>query len=299
MGPRWGIDIQAEYVEGLVLESLGAPRSLRRLRVASEVDKGYYHVLGQVHKLVEVLSAEVGMRASKIGVAVPGNFDPITKTLKQSGLNAFEAKPLATDLRTYLGLEVTLQDAARCMTLAETRFGIVTESVPNAKCVVGVRLGNYLSGAVVINGRILNGRQGIAGSFAHSYLDAKGGNCWCGKHGCAETLLAGRSIERFYTDLSGKHLPLSTLFGPRNESLPYMAELREHVVYNLAKALGPVINLLDPDCIVLGGLPVNDDVVFNQLPEVLKRFVHNSRLDTVLVRPKLGRRVVVTGAALL
>ena len=299
MGPSWGIDIRGQHIEGVVLEDPGSPRVLRRLRVPTEVDRGYYHVLGQVHKLVEVLSADVGMRADRVGLAIPGHLDPITKTLKHSGLEAFDGKPLPTDLQTYLGLEVKLQGGARCMTLAECRFGSVTEQMPGAKAVLGVQLGEHVEGAIVINGRILNGRQGIAGSIGHTFLDPKGGPCWCGKHGCVDTLLSAGAIEQHYHMLNGRERTIEAIFSGSAGPRPDLDALREHIVYNLAKALGPAISLLDPDCVVLAGLPVDDKVVMQQLPEVLKRFVSNTRLDTLILQPKLGSQSVAIGAALL
>ena len=300
MGPSWGIDIRGHYVEGVVLEHPAATRVLRRLRVPTEVAKGYYHVLGQVHKLVEVLCAEVGVRAERVGVAIPGHLDPVTRTLKHSGLEAFDGKPLASDLQTYLGLDVRLQGGARCMALAETRFGAVTESAPGAKAVFGVLLGERLSGGLVLNGRVYDGRQGIAGSFGHTHLDAAGGPCWCGKHGCAETLLGGPAIAAQVEQLTGRTAAVAELFeGDDPAGLEGLDAVREHIVYNLARALGPVVNVLDPDCILLAGPVAADAVVFEQLPEVLKRFVHNGRLDTLVLRPKLGADAVAIGAALL
>ncbi len=300
MGPRWGFDIRGEYIEGIVLEDASSTRILRRMRVPAEYSKGYYHLLGQIHKLVEVLSAEVGVRPASLGISTWGHLDPITKTIKNAGTPVLDGKPLLGDLETYIGVPARLSNAANCLALAETRFGTVPEVVPGAKCVLGVLIEDRVDGGIVFNGRILGGRQGIAGSWGHNYLDDSGGTCDCGRHGCTQTVLSDQALAEYYSTQGGRAVGMEDILSAadRHDDAA-AAQTLERFVYHLAKALGPAINLLDPECVVIGGTMSAADAVFEQGPELLKRFVHNSRLDTPLLRPQLGRSASMYGAALL
>ncbi len=300
MGPKWGIDLGGTKIEGVVLQDANASKVLRRMRVPTEANRGYYHILGQVHKLVEVLSAEVGVRPDLLGIGVPGTIDPITKTLKNVSTQELENKPLLSDLETYLGIPIRSENDANCFALAETRFGKVAEVMPHAKCVFGAVLGSGVGGGIVFNGRTYGGRQGIAGEWGHNFLDESGGLCPCGRYGCVETVISGPALERYYQSLAARQLSLPGIAeAARRGHDEAAAKTIERLVYFFAKAIGTVINVLDPDCVVLGGGVSNIDELFDRSPELIKRFVMNTRLDTVLLRPKFGDSAGVFGAALL
>ena len=300
MGPVWGIDLGGTKIEGVVLEDAHNVRVLRRTRIPTEMDRGYYHVLGQVHKLVEVLSSEVGVRPERIGIGMPGTLDPITKTLKNTGHAALDGKPAQSDLETYLGMPVRLANDANCFALAETRFGAVPEVAPAAKCVVGVILGTGVGAGIVFNGRVYKGRQGIAGEWGHNFLDESGGRCACGRYGCAETILSGPALEAHYHELTGERRGLREIAQRAEEGADLSAgKTIERLVYHFARGMGAVVNLLDPDAIVVGGGVGQVDALYSKAPDLLKRFVFNTRLDTLVLRPKLGDSAGVFGAALL
>lgn len=300
MGPIWGIDLGGTKIEAVVLEGASVTRVLRRMRIPTEMDKGYYHVLGQMHKLVEVLSAEVGVRPAQIGIGTPGSIDPITKTLKNTGWEALEGKPMHADLETYLGVPVKLANDANCFALAEARFGCVPEVMPSAKCVVGVILGSGVGAGIVFNGRVYSGRQGIAGEWGHNFLDESGGRCSCGRYGCAESIISGPALEAYYYNLSGHKLTMQEIAieAERGDNTA-AAQTIERLVYNFAKGMGNIINLLDPDVIVIGGGVGQVEALHSKGPDLIKRFVYNNRLDTLIMRPKLGDSAGVFGAALL
>ncbi|MFK8057511.1 MAG: ROK family protein [Saprospiraceae bacterium] len=300
MGPSWGISLGESKIEGIVLADSASRQVLRRMRIPTELDKGYYHVLGQIHKLVEVLSAEVGVRPDKIGVACRGSIDPITKTLKGSGWEAMNDKPMLTDLQTYLGVPIKMANDANCFALAEARFGEVLEILPAAKTVVGVIVGSGVGAGIVINGRILNGRQGIAGEWGHNYLDDAGGKCSCGRFGCVETMISGPALERYYESLTHRQLDLDEIAeAAESGNDEAAAKTIERLVYHFAKAISPMINILDPDAIVLGGAVGKTGALLQKAPELIKRFIFNKRLDTLVLAPKLGANATVLGAAML
>jgi len=300
MGPSWGINLGESKIEGIVLADAASRTVLRRMRIPTELDKGYYHVLGQIHKLVEVLSAEVGVRPDKIGVACRGSIDPVTKTLKGSGWEVMDSKPILTDLQTYLGVPIKMANDANCFALAEARFGEALDILPAAKTIVGVLVGSGVGAGIVINGRILNGRQGIAGEWGHNYLDDAGGKCSCGRFGCVETMISGPALEAYYTSLTSRQLDLSDIAEAAEKGEDEAAaKTIERLVYHFAKAISPMINILDPDVIVLGGAVGKIGALIQQSPELIKRFIFNKRLDTLVLAPKLGKHATVFGAAML
>jgi len=214
MEPLWGIDLGGTKIEGVVLESSTEPNALKRLRVPTEADKGYHHIMNQIVKLIEVLTAEIGMRPTKVGICTPGTLDPHTGTMKNSNTTCINGMPLKEDLENILNMEINMANDANCFAIAETQFGAVAETLPDAKVVFGVIMGSGVGGGVVVNGNVLNGRQGIGGEWGHNPLDESGGNCYCGKVGCVETIISGKSLERYYKDLTGDDINhrLDTVF---------------------------------------------------------------------------------------
>ncbi|MEM6967672.1 MAG: ROK family protein, partial [Bacteroidota bacterium] len=201
----WGIDLGGTKIEGVVLEKGGEPKPLKRLRVPTEREKGYQHILNQISKLVEVLIAETGVKPDKIGIGTPGVIDPILQTMKNSNTTVMNGMPFQKDLERLLKMPITVANDANCFAVAEANVGIVKEKMPDAKVVFGVIMGSGVGGGIVVNGKPITGRQGIAGEWGHNFLHDSGGDCYCGRVGCVETILSGKSLERYYQDLTGEH----------------------------------------------------------------------------------------------
>lgn len=299
MDLHWGIDLGGTKIEGVVLEG-GNPIPLKRLRVPTEADRGYQHILDQIAKLVEVLIAETGVKPDKIGIGTPGVIDPILQTMKNSNTTIMNGMPFKKDLEQLLRLPIVVANDANCFAVAEANMGIVKDKMPNAKVVFGVIMGSGVGGGIVINGKPLTGRQGIAGEWGHNFLDASGGDCYCGNTGCVETILSGKSLEKFYEEQSGEHLVLKTIIekyhagtdGAATQTVKRMLEF-------FGKGIANVINILDPDAIILGGGVGNVDLLYEEGVAEAKKYVFNNRFDTVFLKPKLGDSAGVFGAALL
>ena len=300
MNPLWGIDLGGTKIEGVILEERNRPNVLKRLRVATEADKGYSHILGQIGKLVEVLIAETGIKPSRIGFGTPGALDPHTNKMKNCNTVVLNGKPLKKDLEKLLGLPIALANDANCFAVAETNMGIVQEVLPNAEVVFGVIMGTGVGGGVVINGQVINGRQGIAGEWGHNFLDESGGPCYCGKRGCVERIISGPSIEAYYYQLSHTALKLPQILERHCLGKDEAAtQSIRRLLHFFGKGIATIINILDPDVIVLGGGLSNIDLLYIDGVEEVKKYVFNSRLDTLFLRPKLGDSAGVFGAAFL
>lgn len=300
MNNLWGIDLGGTKVEGAVLNSAADPKVLFRDRLPTEGDKGYDHILGQIKKLVDKMEATLGYKASKIGIATPGTLDPILGVMKNSNSTNLNGKPLKKDLEKLLGVDLFMANDANCFALAEANMGSAKELYPKAKVVFGVIMGTGVGGGVVVDGKVINGLQGIGGEWGHNFLDESGGACYCGKKGCVEKILAGPALEKFYESVSGQKRSLKEIFSNYKAGAdPHAKETMERLAEFFGLAISVVVNILDPDVIVIGGGVGNIDIIYSEGRESLRKYVFNNRLDTPVIKPKLGDSAGVFGAAFL
>jgi predicted NBD/HSP70 family sugar kinase len=298
--PLWGIDLGGTKMEGAILESRQNPRVLHRLRIPTEADKGYEHIVNQVAKLVEMLAAESGLKPAFVGIGHPGTLDPQTRAIKNANTTALNGQPFNVDLEQKLGVPVRLANDANCFAMAEATLGRVPHVLPNAEVVFGVIMGTGVGGGWVIHGKVINGRQGIGGEWGHNFLDESGGPCYCGRVGCVETVISGPALEKFYEKLTRRHLPLRDIVAAAEKGDDLAAtQTMDRLIHFFGKAIAVVINIMDPDAIVLGGGVGNIERLYTDGREEAKKHLFNTRIDTVFLKPELGDSAGVFGAALL
>jgi len=300
MGYLWGIDLGGTKVEGIILKQGATPEVVSRIRIPSTSSKGYDHVIVQIVRLVDMLKAESKLTPERIGMGTPGILDPQTQKMKNCNSQCLNDRYLKQDMEKLLGASVEIANDANCFALAETRYGIVKDIVPDAKMVFGVIMGTGVGGGVVINGKVWNGKQGIAGEWGHNVLDEKGELCYCGKHGCVEKTISGPEIEAYYQGLSKTSLPLKEILerhlAGKDE---YATATIKRLLTMFGKAISIVINILDPDAIVIGGGMGNIELLYTEGKEELKKYIFNNRVETPILKPKLGDSAGVFGAASL
>jgi len=296
----WGIDLGGTKIEGVVLANDDQLEVLCRKRLATEASKGYEHILNRIQQLIEEIAEEIGEKPKKIGIGTPGTIDPILQTLRNSNTTALNGKPFLSDLEKKLGIPIVLANDANCFALAETKVGIVRDVMPEAELVFGVIMGTGVGGGIVLNGKVWNGRQGIAGEWGHNFLDETGGDCYCGKAGCTEKVISGKNLELYHLDKYGEDKKLSQIY---KEHLagnnPNASATIRRLIHFFAKGIAGVINVLDPDVIVLGGGVGNIELLYTEGVAELEKFVFNPRVDTKFLKPKLGDSAGVFGAAFL
>ena len=296
----WGIDMGGTKIEGVILKSADDPEVLFRDRVPTEADKGYPHILKQVKKIVKLMEKEAGFAPVRIGFATPGILDPKLGVMKNCNSVAMNGQPMKADLEKILALKVELANDADCFALAETRFGVVKEQFPKAKVVFGVIMGTGVGGGIVVEGKAIIGLQGIAGEWGHNFLDESGGACYCGKSGCVEKVISGPALENYYWKETGNRKPLKDIVALAESKVdPAAQKTMIRLVEFFGKALSVVINILDPDVIVIGGGVGNIDLLYDRGLDSIRKNVFNNRLDTPVVRPSLGDSAGVYGAAFL
>lgn len=296
----WGIDMGGTKIEGVVLKSAEDPDVLFRDRLPTEADQGYEHILNQTKKLVDMMVKATGEKPSAIGFATPGTLDPKIGVMKNCNTVVMNDKPMKEDLERLLGVQVAIANDADCFALSETRFGIVKEKFPEARLVFGVIMGTGVGGGIVIDGRAIVGLQGIAGEWGHNFLDDSGGPCYCGKSGCVENVISGPALEKYYFNESGNKKSLKEIVAlAESKADPIAQKTMDRLAEFFGKALSVIINILDPDVIVIGGGVGNIPLLYDQGLERLKKYVFNNRLDTPVVKPSLGDSAGVFGAAFL
>lgn len=298
--PLWGIDLGGTKIEGVILPSLNDPKPLIRTRIDTEAHKGYEHIVQQIARLVEQMQSASGIIPSSIGFGTPGVLDPVLQTMKNCNSTALNGKPLKKDLEEKLGLRVSLANDANCFALAETHWGIVKSTHPSAQTVFGIIMGTGVGGGIVINGKVLNGLHGIAGEWGHNFLDESGGPCYCGKSGCVEKVLSGPGLQNFYQSISGQSLSLKEIvYQHRSGVNAHATQTVERLCHFFGKAVSVVVNILDPDVIVVGGGVGNIEEIYTAGLESLRQFIFNNRVDVPILKPSLGDSAGVFGAAAL
>lgn len=293
----WGIDLGGTKIEGAIVDESAPGKALFRLRRETGASKGYDFVLSQIVGVVRDLEASAGTSCPQhLGIGTPGAVDPSTRGLKNSNTTCLNGRPLRDDLAGLLGCEVALENDANCCALAEACMGAaVGDSV-----VLGLILGTGVGAGIVVNGRILSGHHGIAGEWGHNPLRGESHPCYCGRSGCIETVIAGPSLERFYREIGGEGVRLPEIARRANAGEPAAVQTLSRLREKFGEAIAAVINILDPDSIVIGGGVGNLDLLYDEeTRRAIERFVFNPVLSTRILRPTLGDSAGVFGAALL
>ena len=287
-------------IEGVILESAETPEILFRERINTEADLGYEHMLGQVKKLVDKMVEHAGYKAARIGFGTPGVLDPKVGLMKNCNTVSMNGKAMKKDLEALLGVSLVMANDADCFALAETRHGVVKEHFPEARVVFGVIMGTGVGGGLVVDGRAIVGLQGIAGEWGHNFLDASGGQCYCGKVGCVEKVISGPALEQYYFNETGNRKKLKDIVALAESKVdPTAQKTMIRLVEFFGKAISVLINIIDPDVIVIGGGVGNIELLYDRGRDSVKQHVFNTRLDTPIVQPLLGDSAGSIGAAYL
>jgi fructokinase len=297
---KWGIDLGGTKIECAVLDSDNGLEVITRKRIPTEADKGYYHIVSQIKRLVDEVTIEVDEAPSSIGFATPGVLEPETQLMKNCNTTSMNGKPMQKDIEDALSIPVKLANDANCFALAETLMG-AGKNYPNAEVVFGVIMGTGVGGGLVVHNKIINGHHGIAGEWGHNILEENGEPCYCGKRGCVEKVIAGPSLEKFYADKSGKHLNLKQILDNcLNETDTIATATIDRLLEYYGRAISTLVNVIDPDLILIGGGVGNIDVLYTEGYERIKKYVfNNGNLTTPICKPLLGDSAGVFGAALL
>jgi predicted NBD/HSP70 family sugar kinase len=293
----WGVDLGGTKIECAVIDD---EETVIRRRISTEADKGYDHIIAQIKKLIEEISEDIGERPTTIGFATPGVLDPETQRMKNSNTVVINDQPMRGDIENALQIPVKLANDANCFALAEALMG-AGKNYPNAELVFGVIMGTGVGGGLVAHNRIIEGIHGIAGEWGHNILEENGESCYCGKRGCVETVISGTGVENYYARISGDKLKLKEILGNHLAGNDKFADQTiERLLEFYGRAISTLVNVLDPNLIVIGGGVGNIELLYTEGRQRVKKYLFNpGELKTPILKPLLGDSAGVFGAALL
>jgi fructokinase len=294
---RIGIDLGGTKIEAIAID--GTSEVLLRRRVSAPRGD-YAATITAVRDLVASIERELGATCT-VGLGIPGAISTVTGLVKNANSTWLIGRPLDRDLEQALGRPVRVTNDANCFALSEATDG----AAQGASTVFGVILGTGTGGGVVVDGRVLEGRHRIAGEWGHNPLpwpqdgESPGRACYCGRTGCIETFLSGPGLSATYTATSGRHAEAAAIAALADAGNPDANTALAVYETQLARALASIINVLDPDVIVLGGGVSNITRLYTRVPPLLKPFVFSDAADTPIVAAHHGDSSGVRGAAWL
>jgi fructokinase len=319
---RLGVDLGGTKTEAVVLRLEGEePRVLARMRVPTPQDAGYAAVVDATVRLVVGVARQAGLDAPPpMGVGMPGSVTlrapdgarSDVPLVKNSNTTCLNGRPFQGDLARAIGAafaaapgaafdprSIAFANDANCFALAEATYG----ATRGARVSFGAILGTGVGGGITQQGdggvRAWDGAQGIAGEWGHVVLDPGADlPCYCGRRGCVERYLSGPAIEEAYRRRTGRGASVAAMADARETDADAAAVLGDFIAA-FGRAMGTVINVLDPDAIVLGGGVSNLPLLYEQGPAAVARWVFNDELRTPILRHTLGDSAGVFGAALL
>jgi fructokinase len=294
---RIGVDLGGTKIEAIALSEDGSIPV--RLRIATP-RHDYDGTISAIASLVEEIEAKMGARAT-VGVGMPGAISPATGLVKNANSTWLNGRPLDDDLSARLLRPIRFANDANCFALSEASDG----AAAGAACVFGVIIGTGTGGGVVVNGQVLSGANAIGGEWGHNGLprpgvdEVPGPPCYCGHSGCIESFLSGPGLSRDHEQATGIRLTPAEISGLADAGDVAASATMARYENRMARALASIINIIDPDVIVLGGGLSNIARLYRNVPAQWARYVFSDRVDTRLVPPRHGDSSGVRGAAWL
>ncbi len=295
---RIGVDLGGTKIEGIVLGDDG--QVLNKLRVATPA-ADYEQTVASVCELLQTLQSSLDQPTS-VGIGTPGALTADTALMKNSNSVCLNGRPLKQDIESILGYQVRLENDANCLVLSEAHYGAARD----AYSVFGAILGTGCGGGVVINKTLVTGPNQIAGEWGHNPLPfpvlelvGEPRVCHCGRSNCIETVLSGRGLKQTFLELTGRDTDAVDIAAQANDGDDAAQACIAIYSKQLARCLATVVNLIDPEAIVLGGGLSNIDSLYDTVLPDMEDYVFTTGLKTRLLRPQFGDASGAIGAACL
>ena len=290
MANRLGIDLGGTKIEAIIIDDQF--QVIERKRTLTLRDEGYDAILQRIIDLSKEM-IKIGKINSSIGICTPGTIEASTGLLKNSNTVCLIGKPIQQDLEDALGLPVLMENDANCFALAEATIG----AAKKFEVVFGVILGTGCGAGIVVNKKIHRGPNRIAGEWGHHTLYQGGRDCYCGSQGCTESYISGTALEKEWKELSGSYSSVTDIIDNKlYESNP---EWKENFMNNFGLALANVIDILDPDVVVLGGGLSKVDMLYTEGLKAAYKESFSDVVVTPIIKNKLGDSSGVFGAAMI
>ena len=291
---RFGLDLGGTKMEAVLLDDTGEIVWRERRPTPAE---DYQAIIETIAALVAQAAIETAQEMT-VGIGMPGSLSSKTGLARNSNTQCLNGQAIKQDLESAMAREVRLANDANCFALSEATDG----AGAGAQSVFGVIIGTGCGGGLVFDGKLQNGANGIGGEWGHNPLAAPtadelpGPPCYCGRHGCNEVWISGSGFARDHEAIAGEKLTAEQIIA--SDSAAAKASF-ERLCDRIARALGAVINVVDPDVIVLGGGLSNVDALYTHIPEIWDGYIFSDVIETRLVKNKHGDSSGVRGAAWL
>ncbi|MBC7449936.1 MAG: ROK family protein [Cytophagales bacterium] len=283
-----GIDLGGTKIETIILDTAG--REAYRDRVPTNQERGYEYIVERIAESYSKALTVINAQPHTFGIGTPGAVSGKTGLMKNSNTTCMNGKSLIRDLEKLINKPVAIENDANCFAMAEAAVG----AGKGKNVVFGVIMGTGCGGGFIIHNKVLKGLQYLGGEWGHSTIDPNGPLCYCGKRGCVETYISGTGISNRYYDLTGKRLPAIHILESAQEAA---IQVRSLFFEQFGRALSNVINIVDPDIIVLGGGLSNFLPLYEQGIDCVKKYIFSDELLTPIVKHKTGDSAGVLGAA--
>ena len=288
-----GIDLGGTKIEGIILDANDEERF--RHRIPTEADKGYEHIISNIESLYRKLLDEIDSAEHSFGIGTPGALSHRTGLLKNSNTVCMNGQPLKRDIEERIGREIQMMNDANCFALAEA----VSGAARGKNMVFGVIMGTGCGGGIVHGGKVWQGLQLLGGEWGHMSIDPNGPLCYCGTRGCVETFISGGGLERRYEEQFGEKRGLRDIEKDADAGRQRDVEFMQTFYRNFGRAMANLINILDPDVVVLGGGVSNVQGLYTEGVRAVAERVFSDSLETPIVQNELGDSAGVIGAALI
>ncbi len=285
---RLGIDLGGTKTEGILIDD--SLNVIERKRLATP-ENNYQEIIQTITDLVTDITKN--HKDFTVGICTPGAISKKTGLLKNSNTQCLIGKPLKEDLENQLNKKISMENDANCFAIAEATLGVAK----NHSFVFGVIMGTGVGGGIVIDGKIHHGRTNIAGEWGHHTLHQNGNQCYCGKKGCVETYICGPALEKRWEVITGNRKSLPEIISDFEN--PKFSQWKEEFLSNFGTSLANVIDIIDPDVIVLGGGLSNIEFLYSDGVKSVHDKVFSDLADTPILQNSLGDSAGVFGAALL
>ena len=290
MKNKLGIDLGGTKIEAIIIDDQF--QVIDRKRIPTLRNEGYDAIIKRIIDLSKEMIG-IGDISGPIGICTPGTIEATTGLLKNSNTVCLIGKPIQQDMENALGISVLMENDANCFALAESTIG----AAKKYDVVFGVILGTGCGAGIVMNKKVHRGANGIAGEWGHHTLYPDGRGCYCGNKGCTESYISGTALESEWKELTGKFSTVTDIID--NKMYEAHPEWKENFMMNFGRALSNVIDILDPDAIVLGGGLSKVDLLYTEGMQAAYKESFSEIVRTPILKNKLGDSGGVFGAAMI
>ncbi len=292
---RIGIDVGGTKIAAILLDNNGHVISEKRITAPRH---NYDNTIQCIAGIVAELEQDISPGAL-VGIGIPGSISPATHVVQNANSTWLNGKPLLRDLTIALGREIRMENDANCFALSEALHG----AGQGSHMVFGVILGTGCGGGLVFDGKLIVGAHAIGGEWGHNPLpwptreELGVVECWCGKHDCMEGWISGTALSADHFRVNNKHLDATDIARMAKNGEPSACDTLDRFISRLARGLAAMVNIIDPDAIVLGGGLSNINMIYEKLPDIMKPYIFADHFKPRILAPVFGDASGVRGAA--